>query len=122
MDILVKCKINPTEDGYKVLKALRNIFPDMEFEEDEDRIHGRSDSIEDMSVLKELIESQSIRDSARKAIRKGSREGLVMFDLNKQAASVSKINFSSESPLGPINVKIRGNVNEICDYLAPSTL
>ncbi|HPR41617.1 MAG TPA: RNA-binding domain-containing protein [Candidatus Methanofastidiosa archaeon] len=122
MNITVSTRVNPTEDESKVRKALKNIFSGMEFVMEDGRLVGRSDSIEDLSTLKELIESQCIRDSARKTMRKGSGENLVRFCLNKQAATKSKINFSDESPLGPIRVSIRGDVNEIYDYIAPSTI
>jgi len=122
MNIEIKAKVNPTEDDYKVYKALKNIFPKIEFSMVEGSLVGGSMDIDDLALLKDLIDSQLIRDSARKAIKKGSRGSIIRFDLNKQAATVGKINFSSESPLGPINVRIRGDLNEICDYLAPSTL
>lgn len=122
MNIKIRTKIYPTEDENKVLEALHRIFPLVDFIVEEDLLLGESDSNDNLEMLKNIIDLQMIRDSSRKMIRKGKRDKGVVINLNKQAAYEGKINFSSDSPMGPITVKIHGDVNEICDYLAPSTL
>jgi len=122
MNIMIRTKIHPTEDEDKIHLALNKIFPDVEFFVEDNLYLGESEDHENLEMLKKLIDSQMIRDSARKAIRKGKRDKGVVINLNKQAAIEGKINFSTDSPMGPIIVRIYGDMNEICDYLAPSTL
>ncbi|MBN1785920.1 MAG: hypothetical protein JW825_02870 [Candidatus Methanofastidiosa archaeon] len=122
MRVTVRARINPTEDEEKVIKAIKNIFPNIELLNDDEYLVGESGALEDLSMLKVLIDAQSIRDSARKAIRNGKDGDGTRIHLNRQAAFVGKVNFSSDSPLGPIVVKIRGDLDDMLDYLAPSTL
>ena len=113
MEVIIKAKVKPTEDKYKVKKAILNIFPkakltfiekDNEFGEWE----GKTKSVE---KLKELLRSQSILDAARMVLEKGMTENATKFYLNKQAAYVGAVNFDIDTH-GGIFVKILADENE----------
>jgi hypothetical protein len=121
MKVEVKASIYPSEDPDKVLEAVENIFPEIDFDLKEDFVEGSSSDLSSLERFKNLLGIQAIRDSARRVIRNGRGEGKIKFYLNKQVATVSKINFSEgETPLGPIEVTIEAeNVERMTDFIAP---
>jgi uncharacterized protein len=110
----MKCKIeaetrvNPTEDLDKVIKALSNVFDYEELEIGKDCviISGGSSTL---AYLKEFLEKEKIRDTARKIFLKGATYNKIRFKLSKQAAYAGRINLVEEnlSPLGEIEVQIK---------------
>ena len=121
MKIKVEAEIKPSEDPTKVERAIKNIFPEIDFKNDGDFLKGESNKLEALENLKNKLGLQAIRDSARRKLKSGKRNDKILFQLNKQAATVSKINFyEAETPLGPIKVSIESEKTEdIIDYLAP---
>ena len=123
MKIYIKVKLYPTEDPEKVKRAILNIFPDAKLEIFEDKILAVSESLENM---KKLLETQHIRDTARDILTSSVIGDHIIFKINKQVATVGKINFSiSEGPLGDIEIDIDcegEDIMKIIDYVAPSTL
>ena len=121
MQIKVEPNIKPSEDPTKVERAIKNIFPEIDLKNDGDFLKGESDKLEALESLKNKLGLQAIRDSARRKLKSGKRNDKILFQLNKQAATVSKINFyEAETPLGPIKVSIESEKTEdIIDYLAP---
>ncbi|RZN49503.1 hypothetical protein EF808_02070 [archaeon] len=122
MNIEVMTRIYPTEDEGKIVDALSSLFPDIEFEREGPLIRGKSTEITDLSTLRDKIDRQEIRDTARTVVRRCRRGQAVTLHLNKQVATAGRVNFSEESPLGPITLRISGDINQLNDYLAPSTL
>lgn len=122
MKVEVKAKINPSEDPEKLTEALKSIFPTLDFEIMDDRIFGESNEFGSLEVFKNKLGLQSIRDSARRKLKKSREDNKIRFFLNKQAAFVHKVNFSDgETPLGPIEVVILAkDLDRVIDYLAPS--
>ncbi|MCD6503615.1 MAG: hypothetical protein J7K58_05275 [Euryarchaeota archaeon] len=124
MKVRIRVPLNPTEDEEKVKNAILNIFPDASMKIEEDVIIAETT---DLKNLKELLEKQRIRDTARDVFMSSIVENHIIFKINKQVATIGRVNFSvSEGPLGDIEVDIEAeegeNVNEIINYLAPSTL
>ncbi len=122
MNIKIKTQIYPTEIEEKVRNALYLLFPNVAFEVDGDLLIGSTDKLEDLEKIKEAILAHAIRDTARRILKKGTFGNSVTFSINKQVATVGKVNFSDECPMGPIKVRIVGSVEEVYDYLAPSTI
>jgi len=122
MNIQIWTRIYPSEDEKKVIEALENLFPAFVFERTGDRFEAAGSTFSELRELKERIDDSAIRDTARRVMGKGTHEKAVTFHLNKQAAYAGKVNFSKDSPLGPITVRIVGNPEMTLDYLAPSTL
>jgi predicted RNA binding protein with dsRBD fold (UPF0201 family) len=94
----------------------------MTFEREGPLMRATSDDIEDLSTLRTKIDRQEIRDTARSVIRRSRRGQSVTVHLNKQVATAGRVNISEDSPLGPITLRISGDINQLADYLAPSTL
>jgi len=124
--VLIRAKVKPTEDKYKVKKAILNIFPKAELnfvEEDNEfgKWEGRAKSVE---KLKELLRSQAILDAARMVLENGKTENATKFYLNKQAAYVGAVNFDIDTH-GGIFVKIIADESEdimkIIKDIAPRT-
>ncbi len=120
----VYTKVNPTEDVEKVRRAIENLFPEIELEFDDSTgvLKGR---VEKLDRFRELLRMQRILDTARAELRRGWRGNESTVYLNKQAATVSRINFTDEnSVLSPIVVVFRVygvNFERFIDWLAPET-
>lgn len=119
--VTVEAPVRPSEDAEKVKKAMLNIFPDLRFEQAEDRLIGRTDNA---GLFASHLKRQRIRDAARGMMMRGRRgQNRTVFLVNKQAAYVGKVSFSeNESPLGDIVVTFEDEALElVINDLAPDT-
>ena len=127
--IEIKAELRPTEDVDKVLKAIKNIFGIDKYEVKEEGLYSviKASSSDIRSLLKfhEILRQSRILDTARKILSSGRRGEEIIFKLHKQSAYAGKISFvtfESESPMGPIEVRIvTDNPEKIIDWLAPKT-
>lgn len=121
MKIEVNAKIHPSEDPDKVTEAVENIFPEINLSVEENQVKGKSTNKNSLEKLKNKIGLQAIRDTARKELEKNREKKSIRFSLNKQVATVDKVNFSTgETPLGSIEVRIEArDIEGLIDYLAP---
>jgi len=123
-EVEVEAKVNPTEDVEKVKKAIENLFPGIELEFDEERgvLKGKTENLE---RFRELLRMQRILDTARAELRRGWRGNESTVFLNKQAATVSRINFADENAvLSPVVLTFRvygTNFERFIDWLTPET-
>jgi predicted RNA binding protein with dsRBD fold (UPF0201 family) len=118
--VRVETSVHPTENPEKVIRALRNLFPDLQIESTKDRIGGTTANLD---RLRELIRNQRIRDTARRQLIAGRRENRTTVSLSKQAAFVGVVNFAIASPLGDIAVEIESDdIEAAIDYIAESTV
>lgn len=109
MDLTVKAVVNPTERADKVLKAVENLFPNLEFGEKDGVLSARGINKNDLATFKELLKQQQIRDTARGFLSKRIDGNKLSFQLNKQAAYMGKVNFVDfDIALGTIRVEIKG--------------
>ncbi|MGC1120627.1 MAG: RNA-binding domain-containing protein [Candidatus Methanofastidiosia archaeon] len=116
----ISTPVHPTESESKVRKALESIFPCVQFSLDGTVFKGKSEELKSLEHIKELLESQRIRSTANKILRNSLFGRELIFCLNKQAAYMGKVNFSEDSPLGPITVTIScENVEALITYLSP---
>ena len=126
MEVIIKAKVKPTEDKYKVKKAILNIFPraNLNFIKEDNEFGKWEGKTKSVDRLKELLRSQAILDAARTVLEKGMTENAVKFYLNKQAAFVGAVNFDIDTH-GGIFVKIIADKNEdimkIVRDIAPRT-
>jgi predicted RNA binding protein with dsRBD fold (UPF0201 family) len=126
MEVIIKAKVKPTEDKYKVKKAILNIFPrtKLNFIKEDNEFGKWEGKTRNVDKLKELLRSQAILDAARTVLEKGMTENAVKFYLNKQAAFVGAVNFDIDTH-GGIFVKIIADKNEdimkIVRDIAPRT-
>lgn len=119
----VKATVNPTESAENVVKAVRNLFGDLELHRqergDEIVIEGVLDSLADLGPLRAALARMKIREAAHALFSRITQEDTISFGLNKQAAYAGHASFyaAGESPLGPIQVTIREDVLEAIEYL-----
>jgi predicted RNA binding protein with dsRBD fold (UPF0201 family) len=125
----VEVDVNPTESEEKVKKALWNIFGDLPTEikpaQKGSLLTVEAKGEENLSTLRNVLRRDHIRDAARKALYRGLNGNVLIFYLNKQAASAGHVSFSEaegESPLGPITITIQTeDPQQLIDWLAPRT-
>lgn len=119
VEVRLKARCHPTESREKVVQSILNLFPDADFS-GEDPIVAVSHSLE---VFGEALRRQKIRDAARRVLRRGIRDQMTAFRLNKQVATVGKVSFAEEEhPLGDIEVEIASeDIERTIDSIAPST-
>ncbi len=124
IEVDVYTEVNPTEDVEKVKKAIENLFPGIELEFDESKgiLRGR---VERLDRFRELLRMQRILDTARAELKRGWRGKESTVFINKQAATVSRINFTEEkTTLSPIVVTFKAYgvpFEKFIDWLAPET-
>ena len=122
--IEVEATIHPTESTEKVEGAVRNVLGDVSLKqtkrEDILVLEGHLDDIESLRHLKELIKRMRIRDATRAYLTRLASGDFLTFGLNKQAAYTGRVSFyhSHEAPLGPIQVTIKGDIDEVIRYLS----
>ena len=118
--VRVEAPRHPTETEEAVGTALRNLFPDLQLEFQEDRLTGTTGSLE---RLRQRIRDQRIRDTARRQLLAGRRGDRTSVSLSKQAAFVGVVNFAAGSPLGDILVEIEADdLSAVIDDVAESTV
>jgi predicted RNA binding protein with dsRBD fold (UPF0201 family) len=129
ISVYIEAEANPTESEDKVKRAIENIFGNVQTKVQPIYrgaiITAEAKSLDTLTKLCNLLRRERIRDAARKVLFEGLSGKTINFCLNKQVAFAGHISFSqetSESPLGPIKVKIEcENPRELIDWLAPKT-
>lgn len=123
VEVSVRTTVNPTESRDKVEEAVRNVLGDIVLKGSERGgliiLEGKYEGLETLRHLRDLLRRMRIRDAARALFTRSAQEGRLSFGLNKQAASAKRISFysSNESPLGPIQVTIKGDVAAAIAYI-----
>jgi len=117
----VTCPVFPSEDPDKVRVAMERIFPDIEIEETEGGLSGRTDNLDRFS---KQIRKQRILDTTRSVLIRGRRGNVTRFFLNKQVAFVGKISFCEEKTiLGTMRVVVQDDeMDALIEDVAPETV
>ncbi|MBQ7701810.1 MAG: hypothetical protein IJT54_05340 [Candidatus Methanomethylophilaceae archaeon] len=117
----VTCPVFPSEDPDKVRVAMERIFPDIEIEETEDGLSGRTDNLVRFS---KQIRKQRILDTTRSVLIRGRRGNVTRFFLNKQVAFVGKVSFCEERTiLGTMRVVVQDDeMDALIEDVAPETV
>ncbi len=122
VEVEIETEVHPTESEEKVVNAIRNLFPDAEITIENGRLRGKARNIE---RFRELLRRQRILDTARGEFMKGRSGNEVTVYLNKQTATVSRINFCEpDAVLSPLKITFRLNnipFQRFLDYIAPET-
>ena len=116
VEVQIETEINPTESEDKVITAVENIFGNIPTQirsfQKRKILTGKTKDLKIIDNISNLLRREQIRRAAKVALRRGLEKDAVNFCLNKQVAYAGHISFCnevSESPLGPIKVKIRSN-------------
>lgn len=114
--VTIRTPLHPTERRELVEQAVRNLFPDAEFEEESGNLVGRSEDVDRMS---ELVETQEINETAHEALREAALGDTLVFRLSKQPATVGRLNFDvGGHELGALRVRIEAeDTDELVEYL-----
>lgn len=121
-EIEVEAIINPTESVEKVETAVKNVIGTIQLTNiirgDGALLRGYLNGIESLHFLKNLLKKIRIRDAARAFFERASKGNILTFGFNRQAAYVGRVSFyRQEAALGPIQITIRGDVDQIIEYL-----
>lgn len=120
-NVAITAPVNPTEDPQKVVQAIRQIFPDAEIEQSDDQVHATTASLD--TLLRKASEER-VLDAARGALWRGRKKtNMTVFEVNKQAAYVGRVNFNEVShPLGDLEVTVEiDDLDALLDKIAPPT-
>jgi predicted RNA binding protein with dsRBD fold (UPF0201 family) len=128
--VYLEADVNPTESENKVQKAISNLFGDLPIETKPMHkgsiLTAQAKGQETLSVLRNILARDRIRDASRKVLHDGMKSDSLTFYLNKQVAFAGHVSFSeaeAESPLGPIKVIVKcENPPELINWLAPRTI
>ncbi len=123
VEVEVETMVNPTESVDKVVRAVRNVLGEIDLEQttsdDVTVLRTRMNGMESLNHLKNLVRQMKIRDTACAKLSNSIRGNALVFGLNKQAAYAGRVSFYRyrEAPLGPIQITISGDVDEVVQYL-----
>ncbi len=125
IEVEVYAELRPTENEYKVKRAVLNIvdLPEVKVIEVEGTryVYGRATGLSALGKFKELINREGIGDTARDLFMRSITGDTIVINVNKQAAYVGVLSFAMgevESPLGPITIKIKSpNPEQVVNWL-----
>ena len=115
----INAELNPTEDQEKVANAIVKIFGDIELDVSDDRITGELDGLIPLSTFRSRIASDKIKATLGNVFRRWYEDDRLSFGLNRQAAHAGhvSINLQNEDPMGPIQVTIEDDIDEVITFL-----
>src|SRR5512145_2808707 len=121
MRVLVKARLNPTEDEARVRRAITNLFPTDDITIEGEDVVARP---QDLEMFMMLIRQLRILDAVRGRMRAGVEGNTTTFQLNKQAAFAGKVSAAEGvPPLGNITVTIESDdIERTIDAIAPMTV
>ena len=115
----INAELNPTEDQEKVANAIVKIFGDIELDVSDDRITGELIGLIPLSTFRSRIASDKIKATLGNVFRRWYEDDCLSFGLNRQAAHAGhvSINLQNEDPMGPIQVTIEDDIDEVITFL-----
>ncbi|MCS7146101.1 MAG: RNA-binding domain-containing protein [Nitrososphaerota archaeon] len=123
--IVVRAEVYPTEDVERVVRAVRKVFPTLEFRVSEEggRVHVEAESTE-LSALKYLKDNwrlRRVRKAVERILKSGSGSGVVRARLSKHAAYVGVASLLDEDErpgVGEISLEVETDeVEELIKWL-----
>ena len=119
--IKIKAELQPTEDPEKVTHAITNLFGKIPLTHDPDEniITGKIEEINQLNDLRSRIAQDRIRTTIENTLTRWTNEDYLSFGLNRQAAYAGHVslNLANEDPMGPIQVQIRGDIEQVIAFL-----
>lgn len=115
----INADINPTEDPEKVANAITKIFGEVELEIFDDYISGELVGLIPLSTFRSRIASDKIKSTLGNVFRRWNADYMLSFGLSRRAAHAGhvSINLENEDPMGPIQVTIDGDIDEVITFL-----
>jgi len=119
----LRASVSRSEDPEKVLKAMRNLVGEGDFQvtNETGTITVSSNSRRSLEKIRHQLRDRRVRSAARRLLLTKSEGGSVSIMLNRQAASVGIValcNREDESPLGPIYMRLESDhLGNLMDWL-----
>ena len=120
----IKAELNPTESSERLEKAIKNMCGEIVIKNEKIRgeiyLTANLDTLENLKTFHDVLARERIREAVRMMLsRWASKDEGVSFNLNRQAAFAGHVSIyhANKAPLGPIQVKIVGDPEEIINYL-----
>ena len=115
----INADLNPTEDQDKVVDAISKIFGEIELEITEDSVSGELVGLIPLSTFRSRIASDKIKSTLGNVFTRWADDDKLSFGLSRQAAHAGhvSINLQNEDPMGPIQVTIEGDIDEVITFL-----
>lgn len=119
----IRARLQPTEDPGKVAQAIRNIFGEIELETKQGVVSARLEGVEALSGLRGRIARDRIRDTVKTMFTRWAEGDLLSFGFNRQAAYAGhfSLTLKGEDPMGPIQVRVEGDVQRVITFLCKKT-
>lgn len=120
----IRAKLQPTEDPEKVAQAIRKIFGEIELETKQGVVSARLEGVETLSGLRGRIAQDRIRDTVKTMLTRWAEGDVLSFGLNRQAAYAGHVslNLRGEDPMGPIQVRVEGDVQSVISFLCEKVM
>ena len=117
--IKIKAELQPTEDPEKVTHAITNLFGKIPLTHEQGIITGKIDEINQLNDLRSRIAQDRIRTTIENTLTRWTKDDYLSFGLNRQAAYAGHVslNLANEDPMGPIQVQIRGDIEQVIEFL-----
>ncbi len=130
--VTVSAIVNPTESREKVYSALKQLFPEIDFNYEaisrySGEFFGEGD-IYSLKIIHYYIREEEIIDTSRTMLERGLSEDdlSTSFIISKQAATVGHLSYpGQEETLGSINITVKADTRDrleiFFDWLTPPT-
>ena len=110
MVIEVVARLWPTEDPQKVLQAMKNIFPELKYEEKGETIVGRGEGLSSLNTFFDIIGREGIAARTLALFLSRKRGDSVTIPIDREVATVGRISFDDSHPIW---LEIRGGIREV---------
>ena len=117
IEVTLVAKIKPTESPDLVLKAMKNLFPDLEFEVKENVIIGKGKGIESLRRFIEIVGREAIIPRTLQLLEERRRGDSIVIPIDKEVATVGRISYDEEGEMGPMWLEVRGDVEEFINLI-----
>ena len=117
--ISISCRTTPTESPVKVRRALTNLFGEIELMETEDMFTAELEGYLSLRELRAKIAQDKIRTTLSNVLTRWIDGNHLSFGLNRQAAYAGHVSLTleNEDSMGPIQVLVEGDVEEVVTFL-----
>lgn len=110
LKIEVVARLMPTEDPEKVLAAMKNIFPELEYNVGEGVIIGRGEGLSSLNTFFDIVGREGIGPRTLALFKERRRGDSVTIPIDREVATVGRLSFDDSHPIW---LEIRGDIHEV---------
>lgn len=114
--VTIACNVLPTESAEKIKAAIRKVFENVEFHEQDGRImaEGGEDAV---NAFIRVVAREKIAARTYFLFKSRKKGDSIVFPLERDPLTVGRISYGEDSAVPPIWVEIRGDVDEILERI-----